>query len=313
MKHVTYVAIFVATLIFTPIVQATVGGPTTIGDFRYNPSNESVYYTQYTSNGRGCPPTLHRMSLNTEISEQIFSCEEGEGLLTEQDIYSFQPVTNFIHDFVGDFKKLLEIDLRSNGLEIDVDFVENVPYSEEYQETLYKKFSVNVYQDGRKVKDFEIQGCKLEQPFLFSGYSIPGFNKRIMLVSSAKGDCFEGGYINEKIYTIGELDDISREGGSFDYKNSLPLTLNERSLVVYESENVSIPTPVVEEKVEQEGEVDGVGDTETLTDDFVDPDQENLERGFEPESKLDSMILLVSLLLVLLSVVGIVLTFKRVR
>ena len=319
MKYFKYVVLFLASFALAQSAFATVGGPTTVGDFRYNPSNESVYYTEYNANGRGCPPMLYRMSLNSEVSEEIFSCDQGEEMLAGQATYSFKPVTNFINDFVGDFKKLREIDLKDNGFEIDINFVRNEYYTPEPSDDFKKShFEATVYQNRRLVKSFNITGCNLDQPFLFSGYSIPGFNKRIMLLSSAKNDCFEGGYIGEKLYTFGQLDDISREGSVYDYKNHGALSLNERSLVVYEEDEVTVsiaePAPAeFNETAESVEPTQPSEDVEGVEVDSTSSSAAQTPAYVEHESDSDDTILIISLLLVLLSVVGIILVFRKSR
>ena len=82
------VVVFLFLLTFlTPIftvnnVLATVGGPTFIYDFRYNPLDESVYYIKQDFGGRGCPPELIRLSLNSGKTDIAYSCSEGEKIIS---------------------------------------------------------------------------------------------------------------------------------------------------------------------------------------------------------------------------------------
>ena len=74
-----YIFLFILMSFFvSENARATVGGPTFIREFKYNPLDESVYYIQTSESGRGCPPGLHKISLNTSQSQVVYSCDQGE-------------------------------------------------------------------------------------------------------------------------------------------------------------------------------------------------------------------------------------------
>ena len=216
-------------------VQATVGGPTFIYDFKYNPQNESVYYTEVSLSGRGCPPELMKISLVSGQSQVVFSCSDGEKLMSN-GAYEFSSVSMAINNIVSDFNSLAQINLKKNNISIDVNFVDYKKYSPEIDEIQNANFIASIYQDGKKVSDFPITGCNLEQPFIFAGYAIPGFNKKIVLLLSAKGDCWEGGYIYESLHVIGGLDNLDKTYFSNDYKGASALIPNEGTLVIFEAD-----------------------------------------------------------------------------
>lgn len=218
-------------------VQATVGGPTYIYDFRYNPQDESVYYTEVSESGRGCPPELMKISLVSGQPQVVFSCSDGEKL-SSASLVSFE-----INKITKDFKQLTPLNLRENNIAIDINFLNSENYSPELDELLRRNFNTSVYQNNKKVADFTISGCKMEQPFVFAGYAIPGFDKKIILLSSAVSNCNEGGYIYETLHVVGGVDNLKKDYWSNSYKESSALVPNEGTLVVFEAEKLSNSTP----------------------------------------------------------------------
>jgi hypothetical protein len=218
-------------------VSATVGGEKVLYDAVYNYRDESVYYTKQDFGGRGCPPELLKLSLNSGESTVVYSCDTGESLPHEK-------VESAIRTITENFKPLTPINLKSNSIVIDIRFVRNENYSFEINELYRRHFTATIYQNGKKLKDITITGCNLDQPFVFQGYSIPGFNKKIILLLSTKGDCNEGGYIDETIHVLGDLDTINKTEIANFYKGPSALKLNEGSLVVYEADTISIANEV---------------------------------------------------------------------
>lgn len=234
-KYLLFFSLLVVALFSLSVgqVQATVGGPTFIYDFKYNPIDESVYYVKDSYSGRGCPPELMKMSLTTGKSEVVFSCSDGEKLS------SALLVGSEINKITKDFKLLTLLNLKENNITIDVNFLNSENYSPELNELLKRNFNASVYQNNKKVTDFTISGCKMEQPFVFAGYAIPGFDKKIVLLSSAVDNCNEGGYIYETLHVVGGVDNLNKDYWSNSYKESSALVPNEGSLVVYEADKIN--------------------------------------------------------------------------
>lgn len=217
---------------------ATVGGPTFIYDFKYNPLDESVYYIQHSEGGRGCPPELFKISLNSGKSQVVFSCSQGEKLLNSGDDYNVAPVGNEINKITESFKYLIPINLKANRISVDVSFVNYEKMSSEWDEIKNANFIASVYQDDKKVVDLPISGCDVEQPFTFAGYAIPGFEKKIVLLLSTIGDCWEGGYIYETLHVVGGVNNLDKTYLNNSYKGLSALVLNKGTLVVFEAEGV---------------------------------------------------------------------------
>ncbi|MFA6135814.1 MAG: hypothetical protein WC705_00385 [Candidatus Paceibacterota bacterium] len=215
-------------------VEATVGGPTFIYGFKYNPVDESVYYIRVDQGGRGCPPELMKMSLATGQSQMVYSCDEGEKL---NDVSA---VNLIISNITSGFKDLTPINLIKNRISIDVNLVDYKKYDPNTDEILLANFKASVYQDGKEVTNFPVTGCNLEQPFTFAGYAIPGFDKKIVLLLSTKGDCWESGYTYETLYVVGGVDNLDKSSISGGYyKGDWALAPNEGTLVVFEPDKLN--------------------------------------------------------------------------
>lgn len=239
----------------TEYASATVGGETFIYDFKYNPSDESVYYTQMDLGGRGCPPELKKISLNSEKSTVVFSCDQGEKITEVQ-------VNSQINTITKNFKALVPLGLKSNAISVDINFVKAETYDSASEDILLRHFTLDVYQNGKKIKEFPVTGCALDQPFTIQGYSIPGFDKKIMLLISAKNNCYEGGYIYESLQVLGGVANLDKTVTGNFYKSASPLLPNESNLVTYESDKAGIfevaststttPVPVITEEIPAE-------------------------------------------------------------
>lgn len=238
---------FIITLISSP-VGATVGGPTYMGSFTYNRANESVYYIETSSAGRGCPPELKKMSLVSGIVDTAFSCDQGENLRSEEK--NFEAGTNLVLNEISKittgFKDLTPISLSKNNIQIDVEFVKTENLPEDPSWIIKSHFLATVYQNGKKVDQFEIAGCNQEQPFTFAGYAVPGLEKKIVLLSSTKGDCFEGGYTIERLSMVKGVDSLNKEHTGY-YKSPLvPLVPSESTMTIYKRDTIqasSTPNP----------------------------------------------------------------------
>jgi hypothetical protein len=137
------------------------------------------------------------------------------------------------------FKQLSQFNLKNNNIRIDLDFSNSERLDGITDDSIIKRnYIANVYQGDKKVGEFSISGCKLDQPFNFAGYSIPGLEKKIAIVSSRIGDCWEGGYIYENIYIINIVDKIDRTPVLGTGKNELEeLKTNAGTLTVYPNKN----------------------------------------------------------------------------
>src|SRR3989344_6034302 len=126
-KIVSFSVVFLFTalisiLFFASSVNATVGGPTYVYSLKYNPADESVYYTQINEGGRGCSPELWKISLNTGERAVVFSCDEGEALQAANPNNNSPLVNIEIERITENFKDLTQIHLPNNAIDIDLTF-----------------------------------------------------------------------------------------------------------------------------------------------------------------------------------------------
>lgn len=246
MKTAIYSIVFLFVISIASSAHATVGGPTYIYNFTYNHADESVYYIETNQGGRGCPPMLNKISLETKTVSPFYTCEDGETVMYKLSNGDYQKglqqVQNDIADITKNFKPLIPITLAKSKIEIDIRFVEKKYYTQDATDDFsHRVFMADVYQNGAKVDEFEITGCSMEQPFVFHGYAIPGFDKKIVILSSAKNDCVEGGYTRDRLHVVGNLSNIDKTPANF-FKWSDEIPLNEASLVVYEKDTIVATT-----------------------------------------------------------------------
>jgi len=239
----TYVATFIIIsmcTVFISTVQATVGGPTFIGTFTYNPADESVYYVHNSQSGRGCPPVLQKISLATGKVSDALSCTQGEELIGDNYTDGIALVRDQINQTTNSFKNVTSLSLPKNDIRIDVNFVRSEKIDPTSDWIIMSHFMAQVYQNSHKVAEFPITGCNLEQPFTFAGYAVPGFEKKIVLLSSTKGDCFEGGYLSERLHVVGGLDGLNTEDTGQYKSDQSGLIPNESTRVVFEPDTTNL-------------------------------------------------------------------------
>ena len=182
LKNIVALGIFAvfASLMLAEVASATVGGPTYIYDFKYNPKDESVYYTESDYGGRGCPPMLSKTSLATGVSSKVYSCDQGEKVYDGKDYdAAVAQVRSEINAITQNFKNLVPINLKKNDISIDLKFVRSENLSPEIDEIKNSVFKATIFEDGKKITETEVSGCNTEQPFTFAGYAVPGFDKKI--------------------------------------------------------------------------------------------------------------------------------------
>lgn len=216
---------------------ATVGGPTFIGDFTYNKADESVYYVENSQSGRGCPPILKKISLNTSSISTVYSCDEVEKLVASNG------TINKIGTITQNFKPLQQINIAKNNIVIDVNFAREEKIAQT-NEVIKRHFIANVYQNSNKISEFTLTGCSLDQPFTFAAFAIPGFDKKIILLLSTKGDCWEGGYTMETPYVVAGIENLDKTSDIKSTKSDqAALTSSLSTITLSEKDQVEIPQP----------------------------------------------------------------------
>ncbi len=181
---------------------ATVGGPTYISGIASDTTNKFLYYTVNDNGGRGCPPIIHKVDLNTLQDAPVKSCDdfEKEFPYTEAGLQAYN---QFISGVYQNLSYLGSVSLEKNNITVDVKFIsEEVQYEGDYDYLGWTNFRARISQDGVELGSIDFRGCAEEQPHIFEGYMIPNSDKMAFLISN-KGDCFEGGYVKEILHVIG--------------------------------------------------------------------------------------------------------------
>ncbi len=247
MKTKTYLLVTLLMFTFSSSAHATVGGPTYIGDFHYNRADESIYYQVNEQSGRGCPALLYKMSLENRTVTPVIECDQAEAIVNastnQQDRYYGLRTT--YADILDAMKQLSPIALTQSNISIDVEYVSESTLGTGTDSFVsHRNFIANVYQNDTKVDSFEITGCSLNQPFVFLGFAIPGFEKKIIILSSTKSDCFEGGYNREKIHVIGNVSNINKNYINVYKTHYEGLEVSEHTPIVFEKDLAVIGMPV---------------------------------------------------------------------
>jgi hypothetical protein len=216
-------AIVLVIILLVNTTYATVGGPTTIFDLKYDQKTSSVYYTEQSYSGKGCPPILKSLSYLTGVSKTIYSCDD--------EISGTVGQSQKIYSYTSTFYSLTHINLRKNNITVSIDggVVENYPNTTEKAKI---NFVAQVLQNNTNIIKLALSGCSLEQPYVIDGYSIPGVKDKILLLISGVSDCWEGGYIFERLVLVPGIQ-VSDSSVVSSYKDISPMVPNEGSVIAY--------------------------------------------------------------------------------
>ncbi len=236
-KYLLTILFMFSLLILSDNTFATVGGPTYISEIAYDKATNSIYYLENDNSGRGCPSIIHQVYINNGEDTEVKNCDEVfEEYFKSNDKESEERYRQFISDFYSNLSNpnIGSISLKRNNININVNvFSEYIENDEKY----WTEFEAIVIQNEKKLIAFDFRGCDQEQPHIFEGYRIPNTNILAVLISN-KGDCFEGGYVNETLHLVKGVtfyDEKLVRG----YKGASATEPNLGNLIVYApSENV---------------------------------------------------------------------------
>ena len=234
------------------VTLATVGGPTLVYDLKFDSKTNSVYYTVGEGGGKGCPPELRAISLDTNTPKVIYSCDDG----LNQYGYE-QGQKEKIDSFTSTFSMLRPINLRKNIITVSID-VSGVETSPDSSYVMQTNFVANIFQDGVKKISIPFSGCNADQPLIVDGYGVTGIQDKILLLFSGKRDCFEGGYVGETVHLVSGLR-IFDGSPIYESKNTSPLVPHTGSIVAYFKETPvdNFPTPEPVDQLQIPNEVKG--------------------------------------------------------
>lgn len=172
--------------------QATVGGPSFITNLSYDSKTQDVYYIEHDFGGRGGLPEVKSHNINSGLEKPVFPWDYSGSDWKEE--------LSRRRDFVSKLPVLIRIDLEKNKISFKVAVVgEDKIY--DYSRLNVK---VDVSQEGKAIKTFNMNVCKVGQNINFTGFVVPGTNNLVILVNAIT-DCFEGGYPMDKVFWVKEV------------------------------------------------------------------------------------------------------------
>ena len=190
-------------LITHETVFATVGGPTYISAIAHNNDAEQtrIYYQEHRNDGRGCPPIVHQINARTGASAEVKTCDaifEEYDLLSENESTGRDMYAQFVSDLYHPLLHYMgSVSLEKNNINISVETLSE--HDEDGQ--FWTEFQARIVQDEKELARINFRGCTQEQPHVFEGYMLPNTDILLLLISR-KGDCFEGGYVEESVHRI---------------------------------------------------------------------------------------------------------------
>ena len=183
-------------------VFATVGGQTYISQIAYNASDDSVYYIENNYGGKGCPPIIHSVNLSKIQDVDVKTCDEVlQEFFSNYSARSGENEGRYNEFIAGIYQNLLNlggVSLKKNNIDIRVEFLsERIEAGEKF----WTEFRATITQDSKEIAKLDFRGCVKDQPHIFEGYRIPNTDAMAILISN-KGDCFEGGYVQEILKVV---------------------------------------------------------------------------------------------------------------
>ncbi|HCC84641.1 MAG TPA: hypothetical protein DEP87_03080 [Candidatus Pacebacteria bacterium] len=150
--------------------------------------------------GKGCPSIIHAISLTNVQDTEVKTCDEVfQQFFKNYSEENQNKYSQFIYDTYQNLSYLGSVSLKKNNIGVNVEFIsENVA---EDGEVYWREFDAIISQDGKSLTRTRFRGCSKDQPHIFEGYRIPNTDSMAILISN-KGDCFEGGYVNESLHVI---------------------------------------------------------------------------------------------------------------
>lgn len=207
-------------------VEATVGGPSHISDIRYNPETFITYYEYVSQSGRGCPVETRTINLVTGEESQIADCNEMQSESFDKELYESTKA-----EILKDTEPLYSVNIKELGIGVAIVETDQEFYGEDEGILLRTLFEATISQNGDALKTLEMYSCSPEDPIVINGYTVPETNTALFLFSR-KGDCFEGGYIYEDLFSVQGLDfdEVSRLGIPKGFE---PALANKGNIIVF--------------------------------------------------------------------------------
>ncbi|MCF7835045.1 hypothetical protein K9M48_03230 [Candidatus Gracilibacteria bacterium] len=223
---------------------ATVGGPTIIDNIYYDQTSNSIRYSQSFYNGLG-GSKIFQYGLDNKQKQQITQLGDMEfmenRLMSDLDQLNnyfinqgFTPLKEFQLDKLA-IKISLKLD-HFNQIQDNESFqiIQVAPYDyidnpENYMMSGYVSSygRINtIYLGDQILSQIPISTCRLD-PINFRGMGLENLDTTLIIVSSAKKDCREGGYLGEEAHIIDGITPnpqyfLAHNSQTFDPYNYVP-------------------------------------------------------------------------------------------
>lgn len=229
-RTIIFASIATAVFVYANTASATVGGPMLVSHLGYKPGERAVYYIQHDGGGRGCPPIVHRIGLEDLEDKEVVSCAQAEERYDFSNGGYNRYEAELFDTLYKDVSYLGSVSLKGNGITIEVRSVKE-NFVEDSDWKVSTDFNAKVMQDGKLVGEFDFRGCSKDQPHVFEGYMILDSDEMALLLSN-KGDCWEGGYVEEEVFI---LNGVSYKDKNVvrSYKEKQPTEPNLANMIVY--------------------------------------------------------------------------------
>ncbi len=218
----------ISSFVFPYTILATVGGPKLLSDFGYDKEEKLVYFVSTDYGGMG-GETVRKYDPGTGKIESLFgtfdvgvyampekewrkvaaehncSVDEPEGTINSCILNSKK------EEIWSKLKPLPRINLTENNIDIEVLVREFIPEdSYGWAGWAYVTLGATITQNNKKISQIEFETCDQyvknvgrtkEFEVNFDGLLIPGLSSILLLVST-RGDCFEYGYVVDKVFPL---------------------------------------------------------------------------------------------------------------
>lgn len=199
MKKIKFLLFILGLTIFTHSANATTGGPTYIKNIQTGNTNIEIIYEVKNLGGRGCPPEIYRFNLNTNKQDILISCND-EDADTNATNYARK-----LENIFSMYPNILErINLNSNNIDASFSNADKTKFDIDKGNPGNTNFTLDIFQDNDRKATVNFKGCNPDQKHIIEGYRVPN-SRNIVIVVSSTGDCWEGGYIYERLFVVRDI------------------------------------------------------------------------------------------------------------
>lgn len=215
-KNILIFCFIFSFLIVSELALATVGEATILSHFVYDEKEKLAYYVVSGMVGQ----VWQYNPRSGEIKKIISTAGQFPGSIDEEGVKKFEEF------LLRPFKPLSRIDLRKNGIDIEVSAISQVRFRDGVTGEFFTgdidpvNLVAKITQNNQEKGEIKFIGCFWSIEYMpdgsfidrdfyelginFDGFYIPDSNAILLLVS-AKGWCHEGGYLRERAFPVTDL------------------------------------------------------------------------------------------------------------